>query len=179
MGLDFTTKDSGERQHFDSGMQRDTEAGKPRFDLLLPEGVPYEEQLLTRFAALLGRGAVKYDARNWEQADSADEIARAKSSAFRHFMQWICGETDEDHAVATMFNIMVVETTKPKVEAREAFEQDRTWTLEAASYAAEERDHEAAAMASVFAESRRADLAALAGQLNGTIPVENLRGLTS
>jgi len=113
---DFETKDSGERQQWDSGMQRDTQAGKPRFDLIIPEGIPYEDQLLTRFAKLLGRGAEKYDERNWEQANSEAEIARARSSAFRHFMQWFCGERDEDHAVATLFNIMVVETTRQKID---------------------------------------------------------------
>lgn len=113
---EFITKDSGEREQFESGMQRDTESGKPRFDLMIPEGVPFEEQLLTRFAMLLSRGAEKYDARNWEQGDSEKEIDRAKSSGFRHFMQWICGEIDEDHAVAVIFNIMVVETIKRKIE---------------------------------------------------------------
>lgn len=111
----YETKDSGAREKFASGMQRDTEAGKPRFDLLIPEGVPFEDQLLTRFALLMGRGAEKYEDRNWEQADSEAEIARAKSSAFRHFMQWFCGERDEDHAAAVMFNLLVVETTEPKV----------------------------------------------------------------
>lgn len=113
---EYITKDSGERQEFDSGMQRDTEAGKPRFDLLVPENVPYEEQLLTRFAALLGRGAEKYEQRNWEQADSWAELDRMKSSAFRHFMQWFCGETDEDHAAAVMFNLLAFETTLYKVQ---------------------------------------------------------------
>lgn len=121
---DFITKDSGERAQFDSGMQRDTEAGKPRFDLLIPDGVPYEDQLLTRFAALMGRGAEKYEDRNWEKANSQAEINRARSSAFRHFMQWFCGEGDEDHAVATIFNIMVVETVKPRVEQVDEEEPD-------------------------------------------------------
>ena len=97
-------------------MQRDTEKGKPRFDLMLAEGVPYEEQMITRFAALLGRGAEKYDDRNWEKADSEAEMARMKSSAFRHFMQWMCGETDEDHAAGAIFNILAFETTKYKVD---------------------------------------------------------------
>lgn len=114
---DYITKDSGEREQFESGMQRDTEAGKPRFDLMIPEGVAYQDQLLTRFALLLSRGAEKYDARNWEQATGDVEKARAKSSAFRHFMQWLTGEEDEDHAVATIFNIMVVETIKVKQAA--------------------------------------------------------------
>lgn len=113
---DYVTKDSGERAQFESGMQRDTEKGKPRFDLMLAEGVPYEEQMITRFAKLLGRGAEKYNDRNWEQADSDAEMARMKSSAFRHFMQWMCGETDEDHAAGAIFNILAFETTKYKVE---------------------------------------------------------------
>jgi hypothetical protein len=111
----FTTKDSGERQSYASGMQRDTERGKPRFDLLMPKGVPFADQMLTRFAALMARGAEKYDARNWEQADSAAELERYHSSAFRHFMQWIAGETDEDHAAAVMFNLMAAETLKYKL----------------------------------------------------------------
>lgn len=113
---EYTTKDSGERARFESGMQRDTEAGKARFDLLMAEGVPYEAQFLTRCAELLGRGAEKYDARNWERANSEAEMARMKSSAFRHFMQWLAGETDEDHAAAVVFNLYAHETTKHKVE---------------------------------------------------------------
>ena len=117
---DFTTKDSGERQEWSSGMHRDTETGKPRFDLIVPEGVPFEEQLLTRFANLMARGAEKYTERNWEQANSMEEVKRAESSAYRHFMQWLCGETDEDHAAAVIFNLMVVETTLYKISQQDA-----------------------------------------------------------
>lgn len=112
----WTTKDSGARAEYESGMVRDTEEGKARFDLLVPLGVPYEKQILTRFADLLARGAEKYSARNWEKADSQAELDRYKSSAFRHFMQWITGETDEDHAAAVMFNIMCYETIKDRVD---------------------------------------------------------------
>jgi len=135
---EYITKDSGERQQFDSGMKRDTESGKPRFDLIVPEGVPYEEQMLTRFAMLMSRGAEKYDARNWEQADSEEEIKRAKSSAFRHFFQWLCGERDEDHAVAVMFNLMVVETIEPRVKAAEDAAEDALSDLAAMQRRVEE-----------------------------------------
>lgn len=117
---DFETKDSGERAQFDSGMQRDTESGKARFDLTQPLGVPYDEQLLTRFAKLMGRGADKYTERNWEQATGDAELARFKSSAFRHFMQWYAGERDEDHAAAVMFNLMGFEATSYKMGLAEA-----------------------------------------------------------
>jgi hypothetical protein len=110
------TKDSGVRAEYSTGMQRDTNSGKARFDLIVPEGIPYNEQLLTRFAELMARGAVKYNARNWEKAQTVEEMNRFKDSAFRHFMQWYCGEEDEDHAVAILFNIMGFETTKYKHE---------------------------------------------------------------
>lgn len=105
----YTTKDSGERAEFEGGGQRDTEKGKPRFDLLLPETVPYAAQMLTRFAARMGRGAEKYEDRNWESFSDDKALQRARSSAFRHFMQWFNGETDEDHAAAVFFNIMAAE----------------------------------------------------------------------
>jgi len=111
----FQTKDSGERAEYDSGMVRDTNKGKPRFDLLVPAEVPYEAQLLTRLAALMARGAEKYDARNWEKAAGTAELARFEESALRHLMQWITGESDEDHAAAVMFNLLAAETLKYKM----------------------------------------------------------------
>lgn len=104
--MEFTTKDSGVRQDYDSGMRRDIQEGKPRFDLMFPENMPYEEQPLTRLAALLSRGVEKYGERNWELANSTEELERFKASASRHLIQWICDEQDEDHGAAVMFNIM-------------------------------------------------------------------------
>jgi hypothetical protein len=111
----FQTKDSGKRAEYQSGMVRDTEEGKARFDLLFPLGVPYANQMMTRFAELMARGAQKYDARNWEKARGEEELARYKSSALRHLVQWLAGETDEDHAAAVMFNLMAGETVKFKM----------------------------------------------------------------
>lgn len=111
----YTTKDSGKREEFDSGMVRDTQDGKPRYDLLIPDGVPYRAQFLTRVAELLGRGAEKYSDRNWERALGPQELDRFKSSAYRHFIQWMTGETDEDHAAAVVFNLLGYETTKWKM----------------------------------------------------------------
>lgn len=112
----FATHFSGDKATYDSGMTRDNNAGKPRFDLLAPEGVPYEKQMLTRFAALMARGAENHGDRNWEQADGPADKARFKESAFRHFMGWFCGLTDEDHAVATWFNMMGVEHVDEKMK---------------------------------------------------------------
>ena len=111
---DFVTKDSGVRAEYDSGMVRDTDAGKARFELLLPLDVPYADQFLVRVAELLARGAEKYSDRNWEKATGDEEMERFKSSAIRHLMQWAAGETDEDHAAAVVFNLLGYETTKWK-----------------------------------------------------------------
>jgi hypothetical protein len=115
-GTGYITKDSGKREEYDSGMVRDTQEGKPRYDLLVPDGVPYEHQFLTRVAGLLARGAEKYSDRNWEKASGSAELARFKSSALRHLMQWITDERDEDHAAAVVFNLLAYESIKWKME---------------------------------------------------------------
>jgi len=114
--MNFKTKDSGKRAEFSTGMQRDTTEGKPRFDLVLPKDVPYKEQLFTRVAELMSRGAEKYTERNWEKAETEKELNRFKQSAFRHFMQWITGEEDEDHAAAVVFNIQGAEYVKRRMK---------------------------------------------------------------
>lgn len=104
--MKFTTKDSGKRQEFKSGMVRDTNENKPRYDLLIPKN---GDVMLKRWAELMARGASKYGERNWELADSPEEMERFKASACRHFFQWLNGEQDEDHASAVFFNIQAYE----------------------------------------------------------------------
>lgn len=116
MAFIYETKDSGKRAEFDSGMVRDVNDGKPRFSLCLADGVPYEEQLLTRWAALMERGRIKYGLKNWQHADSQEELDRFRDSALRHMMQWICGEDDEDHAAAVCFNLMGAEYVQRKMD---------------------------------------------------------------
>ena len=111
------TKDSGERSTYDSGMVREPDSGRARFDLLLADGVAYGDQFLVRVAELMARGAVKYSDRNWERASGDAEMERFKSSALRHLIQWASGEEDEDHAAAVVFNLLAYETTKTKRDA--------------------------------------------------------------
>lgn len=113
---EFETKDSGKRAEFEGGYVRDTNEGKPRFELLWPEGIPFEEQFLTRCGMLLARGAVKYKTRNWEQACDSEALERFKESAMRHMYQWLNNDQDEDHASAVFFNLLGYETTKWKME---------------------------------------------------------------
>lgn len=112
---DFTIKDSGERQDYASGMRRDLQEGKPRFDLMWPKGVPFDEQFLTRVAVHLTKGIAKYGDRNWEKANSEEELERFQASALRHMHQAFYGDTDEDHYAAAFFNLMASVTLEWKL----------------------------------------------------------------
>lgn len=106
---DFITKDSGERAEYSTGMVRDTATNKPRYDLCwLP--------LLTRWAQLMSRGAVKYGANNWQKARTQEELDRFKESAFRHLVQWLEGDESEDHAAAVIFNLGGSEYVKERMQ---------------------------------------------------------------
>lgn len=110
--MNYKTKDSGVRQEYSTGMVRDTQAGKPDLYLWIPQDIPYSENFWTRIGALATRGAEKYGKRNFDCARTEEELERFKSSATRHFFQWICNESDEDHAVSVLFNIMQCENIK-------------------------------------------------------------------
>lgn len=99
-------KDSGKRQEFESGMVRDINEDKTLWHLVA------DGPMLKRWAEHLTGGARKYAARNWMLAEGDAEYERFKESAFRHFMQWYLGDTDEDHAAAVFFNINGAEYVK-------------------------------------------------------------------
>lgn len=102
--MKYLTKDSGERVEFPSGFVRDIQGDKPRYELIpLP--------MLKRVAELYARGAAKYGDSNWQLADPFDrtQMDRFKSSAFRHLMQWMDHESDEDHMAAVVFNLFAWE----------------------------------------------------------------------
>jgi hypothetical protein len=124
---EYITKDSGKRQDYASGMRRDLQAGKPRYDLI---PIP----MLTRLAGLYERGAVKYGDCNWMLANSEEELNRFKASAMRHMFQWANGEDDEDHASAIVFNVFAYETIREKME----FEEDWSELDEECAECAEE-----------------------------------------
>lgn len=119
--MDYEVKDSGEREEFDSGMVRDTAAGKINWSLVA------DGPMLRRWAVHLTKGAVKYAVRNWMKASGNAEFNRFRESAFRHFMDWWDGLEDEDHAAAVIFNIngaeYVREKTREKTFAEKAVEE--------------------------------------------------------
>lgn len=91
----FHMEDSGERQDWTTGAVRDKREGKGRYDLISPFA-------LARLARTLEEGAKKYADRNWEKGIPQE---RFLDSALRHLIQYMAGDTGEDHLSQAFWNI--------------------------------------------------------------------------
>lgn len=94
----FVIKDSGAREEFDTGARRDTQDGKPRFDLIPPGP-------LRRLAMVYEGGLRKYGENNWTKGMP---VTRYLASAERHMEAYRSGERDEDHLAQAVWNIMAM-----------------------------------------------------------------------
>lgn len=106
--------DSGHRVGFSTGAHREMAPGKGRYDLISPIA-------MAELAKLLEKGALKYSTRdedgnviesgerNWERGLPLHSFV---DSGMRHLSQLIAGNTDEDHAVAVMWNMMAFVHTR-------------------------------------------------------------------
>lgn len=105
-------KDSGERDVFVTGANRDVQVGKGRFDL----APPFSAMFLAR---VYETGCLKYGDRNWEKGIP---INRYLDSAKRHIEKYQSGLRDEPHLSMAGWNIscalwtaaMVVLGLRPK-----------------------------------------------------------------
>jgi Domain of unknown function (DUF5664) len=88
-------KDSGTRQRFETGANRDLQAGKGRYDLV----PPFPIMFLSR---IYEDGCKKYGDRNWERGIP---IARYVDSAKRHLEKYQAGLRDEPHLSMAFWNI--------------------------------------------------------------------------
>jgi hypothetical protein len=103
--MEYKTLDSGQRETFQTGSQRDTQQGKGRYDL-----IPL--LAIKRWAIKMEQGAEKYGERNWERGQP---LKRYYNSAVRHMSQWFDGEKDEDHLAAALFNIGAAMWTEEQI----------------------------------------------------------------
>ena len=103
---DFIIKDSGKRQKFSTGAQRDIQENKGRYDLLPCHAM---ERLAKHFEA----GSKKYSDNNWRKGMP---LNRYLDSALRHLFKFMDGERDEDHAIASAWNIMCLIETEHMIE---------------------------------------------------------------
>jgi len=99
-------KDSGKRQEFSTGAVRDITEGKGRFDLLPPK-------VIARLARHFEGGAKKYGKNNWCKGMP---LSRYFDSAMRHAFQYLNGQTDEDHLIATIWNFCCLYETKDLID---------------------------------------------------------------
>jgi hypothetical protein len=99
-------KDSGVRQQFQTGSQRDTREGKGRFDLL-------PAKALKRLAQHFEKGGVKYSERNWELGQP---LSRYLDSALRHCFAVLDNQTDEPHIDAAAWNLMCFMETESRIK---------------------------------------------------------------
>lgn len=94
----MTLKDSGTRETYSTGAQRDNGEGKGRFDL-----IPF--QAMMRLARHYEAGSKKYSDRNWEKGMN---ISRYVDAAMRHLLKYSAGFNDEDHLAAVLWNISAI-----------------------------------------------------------------------
>jgi hypothetical protein len=52
------------------------------------------------------------------KANSVEEMERFRESAARHFVQWMNGERDEDHAAAVVFNLNGYEYVRERLQSQ-------------------------------------------------------------
>jgi hypothetical protein len=91
----YEIKDSGQRQVFETGANRDMANGKGRFDLL-----PWET--IRALAIHYEKGCLKYGDRNWEKGIYVHSFL---NSAIRHAAQVVDGRDDENHLIAAIWNL--------------------------------------------------------------------------
>jgi hypothetical protein len=116
---EFEVRDSGKKAVYSDGNQRDDPGDKPRFDLLYPRGMPYEETLLYRTAMHYMRGGRKYGDRNWEKSSTEESLLAHEQALHRHFVKFSLGiEDGEDHAAAIVWNIQAILYTRWRLKQR-------------------------------------------------------------
>jgi hypothetical protein len=91
----MTLKDSGERIVHETGGMREPHGTRARPVLLSP-------MVLRRLGEHMQAGAEKYEERNWEKGLPLSSFF---DSAMRHMFDLQEGKTDEDHAIAALWNI--------------------------------------------------------------------------
>lgn len=91
-------KQAGEKETFETGAQRDSQAGKCRPDLISPYA-------LERVGWINKYGADHYGDRNWEKGM---KFSRMMASLERHRVAYLQGKTDEDHLAQLAWNALAL-----------------------------------------------------------------------
>ena len=92
----------------ESGFLRDDKTDKLNFDLI-------PVWFLERLARLYTDGAKARGKNNWLLASNEKDLESFRESAWRHFIQYMKGDRDEDHMMAVVFNLVGSEYVKNKI----------------------------------------------------------------
>lgn len=104
--MSYKIKDTGERKEFNTGAVRDTQVEKGRFDLLPP-------RTIIALAVHYEKGCKKYGERNWEKGIP---ISSFISSSLRHTIQFLDGQSDENHLIAALWNLACAYETLLRIQ---------------------------------------------------------------
>jgi hypothetical protein len=81
-----------------SGVVRSNDDGKPDYTLV-------DTHMHERWARHMTANADEKGRNNWKLAHTDEDLHRFLASAWRHFVAFQRGDTDEDHAAALLFNV--------------------------------------------------------------------------
>lgn len=101
----YKIKDSGKREIFSTGARRDVRECKGRFDLLPAWAI---EALAIHFEL----GSKKYGDNNWLRGIPA---TRFLDSTLRHVFKFKARQTDENHLIAAVWNLLCLYETLERV----------------------------------------------------------------
>lgn len=118
----FTIVDSGDKKTFATGMVRNSNKSKVRYNSIL------HGPMFKRWAAHVWKAKTVYPdvaigVGNWELAETAEELQHAKESLLSHIVDYLetldaSVEASEDNAAAVFFNINLIENIKRKMIAK-------------------------------------------------------------
>jgi len=105
--LSWIGKNSGRRiEKLETGSKREDKQGKGLFNLLPPRA-------LQQVALRLEYGSKKYGPNNWNNGIQQSKLL---DSALRHLIQFMKGDTDENHLVASACNILQMIEQSEKIK---------------------------------------------------------------
>jgi hypothetical protein len=143
----FVTKYSGNQDNYDTGDVRDISDNKSRFDLIpleildllqqsyggmaldIDNSIPYytgfidteeirvdliPELILNRLGGLYYRGALKYGINNYQKGMP---LSRYYQSLLRHLIQWVAGDSSEDHLSSVIWNVASIMWTEHAIKS--------------------------------------------------------------
>jgi hypothetical protein len=90
-------------------MTRTPDEGKTNYALA------FDGPLIERLAVHLTKAEKTHGKRNWMKANSEEDYERFRESFIRHTVQYLRGDTDEDHFAALVFNCNGMEHVRSKL----------------------------------------------------------------